>query len=75
MQDGSSDAISDISNAAGWSIMDCDSSSEEAQTIRLVCHNPDAGCERLFEGGAEDTIVRLPEEVSVAITFHPYDVF
>lgn len=43
--------------------MDCDSSSQETQTVRLVCHNPDAGCERLFEGGAEDTIVRLPEEV------------
>lgn len=69
MQDGASDAVSDISNAAGWSIMDCDSSSQEDQTIRLVCHDPDAGCEQLFEGGAEDTIVRLPEEVSTIIHF------
>ena len=43
--------------------MDCDDASTEAQDVRIVCHNPDAGCERLFEGGAENTIVRLPEEV------------
>jgi hypothetical protein len=43
--------------------MDCNTNSTDTQVVRVVCHNPDAGCEQLFEGGAEDTIVRLPEEV------------
>jgi hypothetical protein len=46
--------------------MDCNSTSQDTQEIRLVCHDPDAGCEQLFQGGAVDTIVRLPEEVRVA---------
>ena len=49
--------------------MDCDDASTAAQDVRIVCHNPDAGCEHLFEGGAENTIVRLPEEVSL---IYPY---
>ncbi|KIM27844.1 hypothetical protein M408DRAFT_329777 [Serendipita vermifera MAFF 305830] len=64
--DGSPEVVSDLSDAAGWSIMDCDDKSTEAQDVRIVCHNPDAGCERLFEGGADNTIVRLPEECAGA---------
>lgn len=45
--------------------MDCNSTSQDVQEIRLVCHDPDAGCDHLFQGGAIDTIVRLPEEVRV----------
>ncbi|PVF92576.1 hypothetical protein CPB86DRAFT_841263 [Serendipita vermifera] len=64
--DGAQEAISDISTAAGWSIMDCDSGSQDTQVIRAVCHNPDAGCGQLYEGGAVNTIVRLPEECADA---------
>jgi hypothetical protein len=64
--DGASEAVSDISTAAGWSIMDCNSTSQDAQEIRIVCHNPGPGCDHLFQGGAVDTIVRLPEECADA---------
>ncbi|TDL21237.1 hypothetical protein BD410DRAFT_771726 [Rickenella mellea] len=60
---GTSNAISDITGAAGWEIMDCDPNSE-AQDIRLVCKSADtnaAGCDHLYQNGAENTIVRLPE--------------
>ncbi|KAG5726845.1 hypothetical protein E4T56_gene1090 [Termitomyces sp. T112] len=63
---GSRDAISDITVAAGWNIINCSCSSDElAQDVRLVCNNDDpvaAGCSHLYEGsGAEGKIVRLPE--------------
>ncbi|EED85734.1 predicted protein [Postia placenta Mad-698-R] len=57
---GDSNAISDITTAAGWTILDCDPSSTN-QTIRAVCSTPSAGCDHLFQGGAVGTIVRLPE--------------
>jgi hypothetical protein len=47
--------------------MDCNSTSREPQEIRLVCHDPDAGCGHLFHGGAAYTIVRLPEDVRVEV--------
>ncbi|KAG6889555.1 hypothetical protein C0995_016682 [Termitomyces sp. Mi166 len=57
-------AISDITVAAGWVIVDC-SPDKLAQDIRLVCNSNDtiaAGCSHLDEGsGAEGKIVRLPE--------------
>ncbi|KAG6867774.1 hypothetical protein C0993_011259 [Termitomyces sp. T159_Od127] len=62
---GSSDAISDITVAAGWNIIDC-SPDKLAQDIRLVCNstddNIDTGCSHLERGsGAAGKIVRLPE--------------
>ena len=42
------------------------------QDIRLVCMHDDASCEHLLEGGAENTIVRLPESVrSLSLPSHP----
>lgn len=64
--DGPSQLVSDISTAAGWSIMDCDANSQDVQTIRLVCHDLDGVCDALFDGGAENTIVRLPEDCADA---------
>ncbi|KAG6894631.1 hypothetical protein C0992_005325, partial [Termitomyces sp. T32_za158] len=62
---GSPDAISDITVAAGWNIIDC-SPDELAQDIRLVCNSDDnatAGCSHLENGsGAAGKIVRLPED-------------
>ncbi|KZT00882.1 uncharacterized protein LAESUDRAFT_521646 [Laetiporus sulphureus 93-53] len=57
---GSSTAISDLTQAAEWEILDCDANST-AQDIRAVCTNTTSGCSHLLQGGAVDTIVRLPE--------------
>lgn len=64
-QSGSSSAISDITPAAGWKILDC-MDSTNTQTIRLVCVDENKGCAHLFQEGAQDTVVRLPEDVSKA---------
>ncbi|TFK26040.1 hypothetical protein FA15DRAFT_589233 [Coprinopsis marcescibilis] len=60
---GSPDAITDITSAAGWQIIDC-SPTALAQDIRLVCTDPgDARCAHLYQNvGAEGKIVRLPED-------------
>ncbi|PAV18281.1 hypothetical protein PNOK_0676700 [Pyrrhoderma noxium] len=58
---GSSNSISDITAAAGWEILNCDSNSTE-QDIRLVCSGDETSCEHIFESGAEHTVVRLPED-------------
>ena len=61
--------ISDITNAAGWEILDCDQNAVE-QDIRLVCSSSTAACDHLYSsGGAEGKIVRLPESVSVSPRF------
>ncbi|KAH6904651.1 hypothetical protein BKA70DRAFT_527891 [Coprinopsis sp. MPI-PUGE-AT-0042] len=57
---GSSDAISDITNAAGWEIIDCQKDAV-TQDIRLVCTGNDAACAHLYKVGAEGKVVRLPE--------------
>ncbi|KAI0727074.1 hypothetical protein C8Q72DRAFT_925596 [Fomitopsis betulina] len=57
---GSPTAISDLTSAAGWQILDCDANST-AQDIRAVCADHNASCDHLFQGGAVGTIVRLPE--------------
>ncbi|KAJ7282823.1 hypothetical protein C8J57DRAFT_1296618 [Mycena rebaudengoi] len=60
---GSEDAISDITGAADWEILDCDPNAL-AQDIRLVCttDSADAKCSHLYQNiGAEGKIVRLPE--------------
>ncbi|KAJ6480354.1 hypothetical protein C8R45DRAFT_351910 [Mycena sanguinolenta] len=54
-------AISDITAAAGWTILDCDSTAL-AQDIRLVCTGNADSCDHVFQGnGPIDTIVRLPQ--------------
>jgi hypothetical protein len=61
---GGATTISDISEASGWKILGCDSKSAHPQSIRLVCASNDMsakGCGHLFEGGAQHTIIRLPE--------------
>ncbi|KAJ3756979.1 hypothetical protein EV360DRAFT_47010 [Lentinula raphanica] len=66
---GSSNAISDITSAAGWQILNC-SATAMAQDIRLVCMSSDteeAGCDHLFQaGGAEGKLVRLPENCGMS---------
>ncbi|TDL13689.1 hypothetical protein BD410DRAFT_872165, partial [Rickenella mellea] len=60
---GSTKAISDITPAAGWEILGCDPNAI-SQDIRLICKSSDAssvGCDHLYQNGAENTIVRLPE--------------
>ncbi|KAA1475907.1 hypothetical protein DENSPDRAFT_452584 [Dentipellis sp. KUC8613] len=60
---GASTAISDITEAAGWKILDCDPNGMN-QTIRMVCMNADsqnAGCDHVMKNGAENKLVRMPE--------------
>ncbi|KAL0960637.1 hypothetical protein HGRIS_005666 [Hohenbuehelia grisea] len=61
---GSPKSLTDITDAAGWVVLDCDPHSMEQQ-IRLVCKSDNAeaaGCNHLFEhGGPNDKLVRLPE--------------
>ncbi|KAJ7616313.1 hypothetical protein DFH06DRAFT_1013030 [Mycena polygramma] len=62
---GSNNAITDITKAAGWEILGCNSSAL-AQDIRLVCtddpDDPNSKCSHLYqEIGAVNKIVRLPE--------------
>ncbi|KAF7289626.1 hypothetical protein HMN09_01324800 [Mycena chlorophos] len=63
---GSADAITDITTAAGWQILDCNSTAL-AQDIRLVCtddpDDPNSNCNHLYQNvGAVNKIVRLPED-------------
>lgn len=58
---GSPDAISDITQAAGYEIVDC-SPDALKQDIRLVCTGNSSDCSHLLQGsGPEGKIVRLPE--------------
>lgn len=56
-------SISDLSEASDWIVLDCSPEASE-QEVRIVCANGDNGCAHLFRGGAEDTIIRLPKNVS-----------
>ncbi|KAJ6531433.1 hypothetical protein DFH09DRAFT_140245 [Mycena vulgaris] len=57
---GAVDAISDITPAAGWTILDCEKSAM-AQDVRLVCHDSE-GCPHLaLNTGPVGKLVRLPE--------------
>ncbi|KAI0319873.1 hypothetical protein OF83DRAFT_1169791 [Amylostereum chailletii] len=61
---GSSQSISDITTASGWTILDCDAN-KTTQDIRLVCTSnstTEAGCDHLLDSGVEGKIVRLPED-------------
>ncbi|KAJ8517433.1 hypothetical protein ONZ45_g5373 [Pleurotus djamor] len=56
-------ALSDITPAAGWVILDCDPHVLE-QDVRLVCEGDisDSKCSHVFsDNGPEDKIIRLPE--------------
>ncbi|KLO17545.1 hypothetical protein SCHPADRAFT_886874 [Schizopora paradoxa] len=57
---GSPSAISDITPAAGWDILNCTDSTNN-QTIVIVCTDESLECDHIFQGSAEDTIIRLPE--------------
>ncbi|KAL0946002.1 hypothetical protein HGRIS_012278 [Hohenbuehelia grisea] len=59
---GSPDSISDITPAAGWTILGCDPDAE-AQDIRLVCTSGNAtDCRHLYRKiGAAGKLVRLPD--------------
>ncbi|TFK26039.1 hypothetical protein FA15DRAFT_693414 [Coprinopsis marcescibilis] len=62
---GDSDAITDITGAAGWEILDCQQKAI-SQEIRLVCANGDLNCDHL--GSTDDAVgkvVRLPEHCGV----------
>jgi hypothetical protein len=64
-QNGNPNAISDITDAAGWQMVSCDKN-KAAQDIKIKCKSTDAksaGCDHLFQNGAEETIVRLPQNV------------
>ncbi|KAJ7171262.1 hypothetical protein C8R46DRAFT_183561 [Mycena filopes] len=57
---GAADAISDVTTAAGWTILDCQKGAL-AQDVRLVCHDS-AGCPHLTQNtGSVGKLVRLPE--------------
>jgi hypothetical protein len=63
---GAADAISDITPAAGWTILDCEKGAM-AQDVRLVCHDS-AGCPHLAQNtGSVGKLVRLPESVCGSI--------
>ncbi|KAF7351711.1 hypothetical protein MSAN_01604200 [Mycena sanguinolenta] len=60
---GSENAITDLTQAAHWQILDCDPNAL-SQNIRLVCTNddPTSLCGHVYQnGGAIDKIARLPE--------------
>ncbi|KAJ7606656.1 hypothetical protein FB45DRAFT_949592 [Roridomyces roridus] len=60
---GSQDSIADITTAADWQILTCNSTTL-SQSIRLVCTNDaaDSNCNNLYQTtGAVNKIVRLPE--------------
>ncbi|KAJ7674019.1 hypothetical protein DFH06DRAFT_963088, partial [Mycena polygramma] len=59
---GAPTAISDITSAAGWTILNCDPNALD-QDIRLVCTGAESECNHLFQGasGATNTLVRLPQ--------------
>ncbi|KAI0092175.1 hypothetical protein BDY19DRAFT_884355 [Irpex rosettiformis] len=57
---GSPNAISDLTTAAGWTILDCNST-QVNQDIRVVCTGNTDDCGHLYSGGAENKLVRLPQ--------------
>ncbi|PIL30026.1 hypothetical protein GSI_07938 [Ganoderma sinense ZZ0214-1] len=57
---GTQSGVSDLTTAAGWTILDCDSKKAD-QDIRLVCHDTTKGCDHVTNDGAAGTVVRLPK--------------
>ncbi|KAH7097155.1 hypothetical protein BKA62DRAFT_643693 [Auriculariales sp. MPI-PUGE-AT-0066] len=69
---GPSGALSDITTAGGWSIEGCSSDwSSGAAQVTIVCTGTQAQqavCSQLFDdGGAVDTIVKLPENCGTGL--------
>ncbi|KAL0960598.1 hypothetical protein HGRIS_005630 [Hohenbuehelia grisea] len=61
---GDSNAISDITEVTGWTVLNCHPT-EVVQKIRIVCTSPGKGCDHLdLDGGAEGKIIRLPQTCS-----------
>ncbi|KLO17566.1 hypothetical protein SCHPADRAFT_936932 [Schizopora paradoxa] len=58
---GSTSAISDVTPAAGWDILNC-TDSTNTQTILLACTDESLGCNHIFDVDAKDTIIRLPQD-------------
>ncbi|KAI1787640.1 hypothetical protein LXA43DRAFT_1064188 [Ganoderma leucocontextum] len=58
---GSQSSISDLTEVAGWTVLDCDVDSSGQINIRLACHDPSL-CDHLYLNGAENTVVRLPDQ-------------
>jgi hypothetical protein len=78
LQWGSDNAISDITPAAGWEIIDCSPDALQ-QDIRLVCKDDSsANCAHLYGGtttnnnGAVGKVVRLFENVSLFGFFNSF---
>ncbi|PIL27871.1 hypothetical protein GSI_09993 [Ganoderma sinense ZZ0214-1] len=59
---GSNSSISDLTTAGGWTILDCNATAAD-QEIRAVCHDS-SKCDHLNLNGAENTVVRLPNDCS-----------
>ncbi|KAJ7713672.1 hypothetical protein B0H16DRAFT_1341201 [Mycena metata] len=60
-----SQVLSDITSAASWELLDCPADwSSGSKDVRLVCvaDDPTQDCNDVTEGGAVDTLVRLPED-------------
>jgi hypothetical protein len=66
----------DITQAAGWQILDCDSGwSNGSHAIRMVCNGTSEQMEQCSHlddhGGAPNTVVRLPESVRTSCPLPP----
>ncbi|KAJ7020071.1 hypothetical protein C8F04DRAFT_974823 [Mycena alexandri] len=60
-----SQVLSDITSAASWELLDCPADwSFGSKDVRLVCvaDDPTQDCNDVTDGGAVDTLVRLPED-------------
>ncbi|TEB22386.1 hypothetical protein FA13DRAFT_1741042 [Coprinellus micaceus] len=67
---GAAEAIADITQAAGWEILDCNKE-KISQDIRLVCTGDEAKCNHLFTSiGPVGKVVRLPESCGPAAFAH-----
>ncbi|KAF9445654.1 hypothetical protein P691DRAFT_256115 [Macrolepiota fuliginosa MF-IS2] len=64
---GPRDAISDVTSAAGWTILDCDKNLS-VQKFRAVCADEEDTdkCNHLFVNGAKNKIIRLPDNCGPA---------
>ena len=49
--------------AAGWQMKSCNQTAMGVVDIQLVCKDDNPDCDHLFQGGAVDTIIRLPDSV------------
>lgn len=71
VQTGTQELIGDITPAAGWNVKGCSPDwSDGPHAVNMTCEggpNQTQHCGHLFNGGAENTIVRLPESVSFIV--------